>query len=76
MVRFKDMGIEESESCLFDFIEFRDGAQPDAPLIGRFCGFRSAGIVASTRQAMYVRFKSDNSASYRGFSAAFTVGRH
>ncbi len=39
-LRFQSFEIENHDSCVYDFIEVRDGADEEAPLVGAFCGYK------------------------------------
>ncbi|XP_019897556.2 cubilin [Esox lucius] len=61
----------EGGSCLFDFVEVRDGSTVSSPLIGKYCGTTMPSMVESTQRSMYVRFKTDSSISNNGFTAEY-----
>ncbi|XP_071098018.1 uncharacterized protein [Haliotis cracherodii] len=61
-----DSQIEDSASCLFDFVQVHDGENASAPVIGKFCGISTPSYVTSGA-SMYVLFKTDSSGSHIGF---------
>ncbi|KAF0296268.1 Cubilin [Amphibalanus amphitrite] len=66
--------LEFSRNCIFDFVEIRDGPDPDSPLVGRYCGRESVPPpVVGTSNQLYVRFFSDISIAHGGFSATYDI---
>nr|XP_020470999.1 cubilin [Monopterus albus] len=61
----------EGASCIFDFVEIRDGSTSSSPLLGKFCGVAIPPRQQSTQRSMYIRFKTDSSISNYGFEAAY-----
>lgn len=37
-LKFQSFELEKHDSCIYDYIEIRDGSRSDSKLIGRFCG--------------------------------------
>lgn len=68
--------IEASFECRFDHIEVRDGPFSFSPLINRFCGSASPGLVLSSGRFMWIRFFSDEELEGVGFKVqySFTAG--
>ncbi|XP_028812964.1 neuropilin and tolloid-like protein 2 [Denticeps clupeoides] len=64
--------IEPSFECRFDHIEVRDGPFGFSPLIDRFCGPKSPGVVASTGRFMWIKFTSDEELEGLGFRILYT----
>ncbi|KAL2093356.1 hypothetical protein ACEWY4_010668 [Coilia grayii] len=64
--------LEWSFECRFDNIEVRDGPFGFSPLINRFCGGRSPGMVLSTGRFMWIKFTSDEELEGLGFSVRYT----
>ncbi|XP_070536661.1 cubilin-like [Ptychodera flava] len=62
-----------SESCIYDYLEVRDGESSDAPLINTFCGSSVPGPVISTQNALYLKFASDGTVANHGFRATYTT---
>lgn len=69
--------IESSFECRFDHIEVRDGPFSFSPLINRFCGSLSPGLVLSSGRFMWIRFFSDDELEGIGFKVQynFTPGQ-
>lgn len=68
--------IEASFQCRFDNIEVRDGPFSFSPLMNRFCGPTSPGLVLSSGRFMWIRFFSDDELEGIGFQVrySFTAG--
>lgn len=39
-LKFQSFEVENHDSCVYDYVEVRDGATEDAQLIGVFCGYK------------------------------------
>ncbi|KAF6722152.1 Cubilin [Oryzias melastigma] len=61
----------EGGSCLFDFVEVRDGSTSSSPLLGKFCGSDIPARLQSTQRSMYIQFRTDASISNHGFAAVY-----
>ncbi|XP_047453528.1 neuropilin and tolloid-like protein 2 isoform X2 [Mugil cephalus] len=64
--------IEASFKCRFDNIEVRDGPFSFSPLINRFCGTASPGLVLSSGRFMWIRFYSDEELEGAGFLVQYS----
>uniref|UniRef100_A0A8D0CUV1 Neuropilin (NRP) and tolloid (TLL)-like 2b n=1 Tax=Sander lucioperca TaxID=283035 RepID=A0A8D0CUV1_SANLU len=64
--------IEASFECRFDHIEVRDGPFSFSPLINRFCGSASPGLVLSSGRFMWIRFFSDEELEGIGFQVQYS----
>lgn len=66
---------ETERGCPYDYVEIRDGATSDSPLLrGKLCGTQppKPNEFHSTGTSLYVLMHSDSSTNTnRGFSAAF-----
>ncbi|RWS10861.1 tolloid-like protein 1 [Dinothrombium tinctorium] len=70
-LKFQSFEIENHDSCVYDYLEVRDGFQPTSPLLGKFCGYKIPDDIRSTTNQMLVKFVSDSSVQKAGFSATF-----
>ncbi|EDV93120.1 dorsal-ventral patterning protein tolloid [Drosophila grimshawi] len=70
-LKFQSFEVENHDSCVYDYVEVRDGPAQDAPLIGVFCGYKAPPNMKSSGNSMYVKFVSDTSVQKAGFSAVF-----
>uniref|UniRef100_A0A4W4F6Q8 Cubilin n=1 Tax=Electrophorus electricus TaxID=8005 RepID=A0A4W4F6Q8_ELEEL len=68
MLNFTDFQMEGG-SCSFDYVEIRDGGFETSPLIGRYCATQTPPLIISHSNRLWVMFRSDNSVTYKGFSA-------
>ncbi|XP_015260854.1 PREDICTED: cubilin-like, partial [Cyprinodon variegatus] len=73
---FNDFDVESHNSCDFDYLEIRNGSTADSQLIGRFCGQTLPSPIFPQTNQLYLRFKSDFSASRDGFDATWTSSPH
>ncbi|KAI7802559.1 neuropilin and tolloid-like protein 2 [Triplophysa rosa] len=64
--------IEPSFECRFDNIEIRDGPFAFSPMINRFCGAQSPGVVTSSGRFMWIRFISDEELEGLGFRVEYS----
>ncbi|XP_044003802.1 tolloid-like protein 1 isoform X2 [Aphidius gifuensis] len=67
---FLTFQLEYEENCSYDFVEIFSGLDVSSPSFGKFCSSNITDIV-SLNEALLVRFRTDDTISYRGFSAAF-----
>ena len=67
-----DMDLEEHHECMYDFVEFFDGRNEFAPLLGYICSASSAqSVFKSSSNYLSVRFRTDVSKSGRGFKLSY-----
>ncbi|XP_055632024.1 cubilin homolog [Toxorhynchites rutilus septentrionalis] len=71
-VTFTQFHVEDAISsgeCKFDWLQIHDGKTSAAHNIGRFCGNQlpNGGNLLSTRNFLYLWFRSDNSTAHDGF---------
>ena len=59
--------LERHSSCSYDYLEIRNGGRPTSPLIDRFCSNEIQPVITSFSNALFLHFKSDSSATGRGF---------
>ena len=51
-----------------------DGADSSATLLGQWCGSDNPGIVVSSGSNLFIKFSSDSSVTYSGFSGVYMTG--
>ncbi|XP_072527304.1 neuropilin and tolloid-like protein 2 [Salminus brasiliensis] len=68
----KNYYIEPSFECRFDHLEIRDGPFGFSPLIDRYCGPKSPGVVTSTGRFMWIKFLTDEELEGLGFRVKYT----
>ncbi|XP_041458355.1 cubilin-like [Lytechinus variegatus] len=68
---FTFFDIEGHDSCLYDYIEVRDGASDSATLISTLCGNQIPAPITTTGSSMYLKFSTDGSVANFGFSADY-----
>ena len=61
----------------FDWLEIHDGDSIDAPVIGdlRYCGPNIPGVFTSTRNTLFIRFKTDSDVGKKGFEINVECGK-
>jgi tolkin protein len=70
-LKFQSFEVENHDTCVYDYVEVRDGSDPGSPLLGKFCGYRIPQDVRSSSNLLYVKFVSDGSVQKEGFAATF-----
>ena len=71
--RFMKILLEPHSNCELDYVSVYNGDRIEATsLLGRFCDSASPPIVTSGTNKMLVRFVSDASIGFEGFSARYT----
>uniref|UniRef100_A0A8C8BEW9 Cubilin n=1 Tax=Otus sunia TaxID=257818 RepID=A0A8C8BEW9_9STRI len=65
--------IEPSPNCTSSYLELRNGADSTAPIIAKLCGGLMPGLQRSSGAIMYLRFRSDSSATHVGFNAKYSM---
>ena len=58
-------------SCIYDYVEIRDGGDETAMSLKKVCGGTLPNTIKSTGNKMFVKFHSDDSVVKKGFSASF-----
>ena len=61
--------LERSTSCIYDYIDVRDGSSASAPQLGKICGKLESPSFQSTGNSVFVKFQTDRSTQGRGFLA-------
>ncbi|KAI8487064.1 Meprin A subunit beta-like, partial [Branchiostoma belcheri] len=71
-LEFEEFGLEAHDSCAFDWVELRlEGPQTAGR---RFCGSGPGAVgFESATETLFVRFKSDQSQTGKGFRAKYTI---
>uniref|UniRef100_A0A8C3CRJ2 Cubilin n=1 Tax=Cairina moschata TaxID=8855 RepID=A0A8C3CRJ2_CAIMO len=65
--------IEPSQNCTSSYLELRDGADSNAPVLAKLCGRLIPGSQRSSGAVMYLRFRSDDSVTHVGFNAKYSI---
>ncbi|XP_063979523.1 protein tolkin [Diachasmimorpha longicaudata] len=69
---FLSFQLEHEEDCTYDFVEVYSGLDASSPSYGKFCDSNITDIV-SMNEALLIRFRTDDTVSNKGFSAAFVA---
>ena len=67
------MDIASSTDCKQDGVELFDGVDNTARLLGRFCGTPSPKAVNSSKNTLFVSFKSDGRGPEDSFKLKYTA---
>uniref|UniRef100_A0A4W3K7X0 Cubilin n=1 Tax=Callorhinchus milii TaxID=7868 RepID=A0A4W3K7X0_CALMI len=70
-LNFVSFDIDDAANCTHDYVEVRDGADVESPLIDKYCGAGNPPMAQSGRRSMYIKFKTDSSTAKEGFSAEY-----
>ncbi|XP_078000034.1 tolloid-like protein 1 [Glandiceps talaboti] len=70
-VEFQEFEVEDREDgvCIYDYVEFYDGATRSGRHLGRYCGSKIPPVIVSTSNELLVVFVSDGSLQIGTFSA-------
>ncbi|XP_029048305.2 cubilin isoform X2 [Osmia bicornis bicornis] len=60
--------LERHSTCAFDYLEIRNGGHEMSPLLGKFCGTDIPTEIISQTNQMYLKFVSDATRAFKGFS--------
>ncbi|XP_008147050.2 cubilin [Eptesicus fuscus] len=75
-LQFEDQfNIEVTPNCTSNYLELRDGADSNAPIISKFCGTSLPRSQLSSGEVIYLRFRSDNSSTHVGFKAKYSIAQ-
>ncbi|XP_020626932.1 uncharacterized protein LOC110064251 isoform X4 [Orbicella faveolata] len=72
-LQFRSFHLESSNTCRYDYVEVYDGNSAWSSKITRACGQRHQAPceIYSSGRFLYVKFRSDGSVQYSGFSAYY-----
>ena len=66
--------IEAHRKCSYDYLNIYDGPNSRSNRINQFCGTsRTAGVIESTGNILFLKFKSDGDTSSTGFKIKFSI---
>ncbi|XP_008565950.1 PREDICTED: cubilin [Galeopterus variegatus] len=75
-LQFEDQfNIEATPNCTSNYLELRNGVDSNAPILSKFCGISLPSSQLSSREVMYLRFRSDNSPTHIGFKAKYSIAQ-
>ncbi|XP_058153894.1 cubilin [Dasypus novemcinctus] len=73
-LQFEDQfSIEATPNCTSNYLELRDGADADAPVLSRLCGASVPGSRLSSQESLRLRFRTGNSSTQAGFKAKCSI---
>lgn len=70
MIEVVELSIEDDDDCMYDYLRIYDGRSPLSRTIGTYCG-NSKARVNSSGAALFMRFFSDSSVTYKGFTIKY-----
>ncbi|XP_013879229.1 cubilin [Austrofundulus limnaeus] len=65
--------IEPTTSCIYDYLEIRDGSSINSDLVSRLCGNTRPSTQHSKGSSMLLRFRTDHSVTHKGFKAKYSI---
>ncbi|XP_069815839.1 cubilin [Dendropsophus ebraccatus] len=71
MLKFDSLKISSGSVCGNNYIEVRDGASSESPLIGKYCGWETPLVIYSSLRSLHLQFLTDGSSTNHGFSATY-----
>ncbi|XP_053215446.1 cubilin [Podarcis raffonei] len=72
-LQFEDhFDIQSSPNCTLSYLELRDGADANSPVIAKLCGNSLPGIQRSSGSTLYMRFRSDSIDPHTGFNVKYS----
>ncbi|EDS37225.1 ubiquitin-protein ligase [Culex quinquefasciatus] len=73
-LKFLTFDVEEERMCSYDYVEVYGGLDDaSGPLHGKYCGNSNPPEIISLNEALLVRFRSDDTVGFKGFSASFVA---
>uniref|UniRef100_A0A182PU03 Metalloendopeptidase n=1 Tax=Anopheles epiroticus TaxID=199890 RepID=A0A182PU03_9DIPT len=73
-LKFLSFELEEEKMCSYDYVEVYGGLDDESgPLHGKYCGNANPPEIISMHEALMVRFRSDDTVGFKGFSAAYVA---
>ncbi|KAJ2952188.1 hypothetical protein O0L34_g4468 [Tuta absoluta] len=70
-LRFLTFELEPEANCDYDYVQVFGGLEGSAGDYGKFCGTKMPPEIVSTTEALIVRFRTDDSIVFKGFSASY-----
>uniref|UniRef100_F7D8H4 Cubilin n=1 Tax=Ornithorhynchus anatinus TaxID=9258 RepID=F7D8H4_ORNAN len=70
-LKFNDFNLEASDYCSADYVAVRDGLEPGAPLLGKFCGSELPARIRSSGDHLRLEFRTNFFQGARGWRASF-----
>ena len=63
-----------SHRCAYDYLEVRDGSSRSSPVLQTLCGPTIPSPIKSSRNSIYLRFRTDQDTALRGFNITYKTG--
>ncbi|XP_039749767.1 tolloid-like protein 1 isoform X1 [Pararge aegeria] len=68
---FLTFELEPETNCGYDYVQVFGGLEGSAGAYGSFCGTKGPPEIVSTTEALLVKFRTDDSIIFKGFSASY-----
>ncbi|XP_046963116.1 tolloid-like protein 1 [Vanessa cardui] len=68
---FLTFDLEPEDNCGYDYVQVFGGLEGSAGNYGSFCGTKMPPEIVSTTDALLVKFRTDDSIVFKGFSASY-----
>ncbi|CAK1545983.1 unnamed protein product [Leptosia nina] len=68
---FLTFELEPEANCGYDFVQILGGLEGSVGPYGNYCGTKMPPEIVSTTEALLVRFRTDDSIVFKGFSASY-----
>ncbi|XP_049534973.1 tolloid-like protein 2 isoform X2 [Anopheles darlingi] len=73
-LKFLSFELEEEKLCSYDYVEVYGGLDDESgPLHGKYCGNSNPPEIISMEEGLLVRFRSDDTVGFKGFSASYVA---
>ncbi|EDV46242.2 cubilin homolog [Drosophila erecta] len=72
-IQLENFDLEQSPNCSADYLEIRNGASTDSPLIGRFCGQDIPARIPGFSNEMRLILHTDSAINGRGFRLRWRI---
>ncbi|XP_035232267.1 cubilin-like, partial [Stegodyphus dumicola] len=75
LLNFTSFSVEDqsNNSCVFDYLEVRDGISKDSPLIGHYCGSIAPSPIITSGNKVTVIFHSNDDINLAGFAINYSL---
>ncbi|RWS23335.1 cubilin-like protein, partial [Leptotrombidium deliense] len=71
ILHFSQFELEHDAKCEFESVSIYDGNNEAADLIGEYCGTEEKLTIISTKNTLFVKYRTDNVRSHKGFVASY-----
>ena len=73
-LEFKDFNLGPDSTCRFEWLQVHDGKSSISPALSKkLCGTSKPDNIVSNRNQVFLRWKSDDSRSFKGFHISVSI---